>query len=193
MFDLLEDYGDRVPVTDYGWENYIWKSDRFSWAHLEKYCTDKVSVLHCVVMPYTDTNAPIFGFDVIEINGNLTGMFLDITPVDNMAAPTIPSVGEPRPVPDWADFFSPEFVCCKPGYKDLSLGIYLLNYYLEFEVPGVVSGDYAPGQQRYIDGQRNNPQTFKMLKSDIGEDKAKDFINNVLFPNRMVTHPVSNS
>lgn len=182
IYDLLENYGTQISVPDYGWENYVWQSSEFARAHLECYYTEKVSVLHCVILPHKDKNAPIFGFDVIEINGQLTGMFLDVTPVDDTPAPTLPRVGEARPVPEWGDFFSDQFVCCKPSLSDLMLGVYVLNYYLEYELPGLVTGDFAEGQQRYIDGQRSNPQTFKMLKSHVGPERAREFMETMLFP-----------
>jgi phycocyanobilin:ferredoxin oxidoreductase len=182
LYDLLENHGTQIGVPDYGWENYVWQSDKFARAHLENYWTEKVSVIHCVIMPHTHTNAPIFGFDAIEINGNLTGMFLDVTPVDDTPPPTLPRVGEPRPIPEWGDFFSDEFVCCKPDLRDLMMGVYVLNYYLEYELPGIPTGDNAAGQQRYIDGQRRNPQTFRMLKSHVGEQRAREFMETMLFP-----------
>lgn len=179
IYSLLEGY-TAVEVKDYGWENYVWTSDLFRWAHLEKYATDKVSVLHCVIMPHSDRNAPIYGFDVIEINGILTGMFLDLTPVDDSSY-FIPQVGEYRPVPKWADFFSSQFVCCKPSQDDVWLGVDILRGFLQL-LPGKPGNDYREEQEKYIQGQRRNPQTFKMLKSHMGEDLAKEFIEGVLFP-----------
>ena len=169
-----------MEVKDYGWENYVWTSDKFKWAHLEKYCTEKVSVVHCVIMPLSNYNAPIYGFDVIEINGNLTGMFLDITPVDDSKY-HIPRVGEARPVPEWGDFFSDQFVCCKPTKESLWTGVDMLIEYLKL-LPGKKTGDYKQQQEKYIQGQRRNPQTFKMLKSHVGEDTATEFMETVLFP-----------
>jgi phycocyanobilin:ferredoxin oxidoreductase len=178
IYNLLHQHTP-VDVKDYGWENRVWTSDLFRWAHLEKYHTAKVSVLHCVIMPHSYTNAPIYGYDVIEINGALTGMFLDVTTVDEQTF-SIPRVGEPRPVPDWADFFSDQFVCCKPSPQDIWLGVDVLKQYLQM-LPGQ-PGDYVAHQQKYIYGQRKNPQTFKMLKSHIGEDLAREFMETVLFP-----------
>lgn len=170
----------KLHVDDFGWENHVWNSHFFSWAHLEKFCTDKVSVLHCVIMPHKTSNAPIYGFDVIELSGHLTGMFLDLTPVDGRIS-QIPQVGEKRSVPDWADFFSPNFLCCKPSENDLVAGVDLLRDYLKL-LPSTSSTDYSAQQQHYINGQRRNPQTFKMLKSYIGEEKANRFIYDILFP-----------
>lgn len=183
FFERLNRYS-KLPVKNYGWENYIWTSPYFSWAHLEKFCTEKVSVFHCVVMPIKNSSAPIYGFDVIEMNGKLTGMFLDVTPVDkNKHNMTLPKVGKARPVPDWGDFFSDQFCCCEPNEQDINEGFNALLNYLDF-LPYTLesNADYTLPQQQYIEGQRKNPQTYRMLKSFVGEEIATEFINTVLWP-----------
>lgn len=181
QFYFKLEHNTPMPVEDYGWENYVWQSKKFAWAHLEKFYTDKVSVLHCVVMPHGVSNAPIFGYDVIEINGKLTGMFMDLTPVDKQTFPLPAITGTVRPVPDWGDFFSNNFICCVPTLADIQIGVTVFNYYVDL-LPSTTSADFRPAQQRYINGQRKNPQTFRMLKSIIGEEKAHQFVNTVLFP-----------
>lgn len=175
-----------VPVKDYGWENLVWTSPYFRWAHLEKFYTEKVSVLHCVVMPLPNSSAPIYGFDVIEMHGRLTGMFLDITPVteSNFKIRVPPICGEDRAIPQWADFFSEDFCCCIPRPDDLDNGVELLKRYMDL-LPHTIEyiSDYSYAQQKYIEGQRKNPQTYRMLKSHIGEELAQEFIDNVLWPN----------
>jgi hypothetical protein len=174
-----------LPVKDYGWKNYIWTDTNFRWAHLEMFVTPKVSVLHCVVMPLPSSNAPVYGFDVIEMNGNLTGMFLDITPiVETNCNISLQQVGMSRPVPEWGDFFSDQFVCCVPDKPtDLEEGVRALDFYLSYLPHSMEPGlDYRPEQQLYVEGQRRNPQTFRMLKSFVGEEVATEFINQVLWP-----------
>lgn len=173
-----------VPVKDYGWENHVWTGPYFRWAHLEKFFTSKVSVLHCVVMPLAHSGSTIYGFDVIEMNGKLTGMFLDVTPVaDNVYVVQVPQVGTPRPVPEWGDFFSDDFCCCVPEPDDLIAGIQTLRNYMDLLPYTLESGkDYTPQQHAYIEGQRRNPQTYRMLKSFVGEDTANEFIDTVLWP-----------
>ena len=180
IYEILRD-NNKVLVKDYGWENHVWESRLFSWAHLEMFCTEKVSVLHCVIMPHKNSSAPIYGFDVIELSGHLTGMFLDLTSVDNKTY-AVPRVGEARPIPEWADFFSPNFLCCRPSEHDIWSGVDLLTEYLDM-LPYSSESDYSKQQQKYIDGQRKNPQTRKMLMSHIGKEKADEFIEEVLFPN----------
>ena len=170
-----------TAIKDYPWDNKIWHSDKFAWAHLERYYTEKVSVLHFVIMPNRYSYSPIFGFDIIEISGMLTGMFLDVTPIPTGV--TLPTVGITRERPEWADFFSEQFVCVKPNsIQDAYEAVPVLDMYMTL-LPGTCDSDQRKIQQHYIDGQRRNPQTFKMLKSHIGEEKAREFIDNILFPN----------
>lgn len=176
----LKSYHETI-IKDYPWDNKVWHSDRFAWAHLERYYTDKVSVLHFVIMPNRCSYSPIFGFDIIEISGVLTGMFLDVTPMPTGV--TLPNVGVTRERPEWANFFSEQFVCVKPNsIQDAYEAVPVLDMYMTL-LPGTCDSDQGKIQQHYIDGQRRNPQTFKMLKSHIGEEKAREFIDNILFPN----------
>lgn len=183
IYSVLDDVGSHVEIEDFGWENYVWTSEKFKWAHLQKFYTEKVSILHCVVMPHKNTNAPIYGFDVNELTGNLIGMFLDLTPVDDQEY-YLPPAGESRPVPTWGDFFSTNFVCCKPEPEDLYLGVDTLKKYVNSVLPGSITGeDYQKSQQRYIDGQKRNPQTYRMLSKHVGADTARRYIDTILFPN----------
>lgn len=180
IYNLLSE-NTLLEIPDYGWENYVWTSKNFRWAHLENYCSPKASVLHCVIMPHTDRNAPIYGFDVIELNGNITGMFLDITPVNDQEY-FLPRVGTPRDRPAWADFFSTYFVCSRPeSLDDVWQGVDILKSYLHL-LPGGQDGDYRKAQRKYTQGQKQNPQTYRMLKSHIGSEQAWEFMENVLFP-----------
>lgn len=180
IYNLLCD-NTPVNIPDYGWENYVWTSDKFAWAHLQKFATEKSSILHCVIMPHSNRNAPIFGFDVNELSGQLIGMYLDITPVNDQEY-YIPRIGESRPRPDWATFFSTHFVCAKPQcMDDVWHGIDILKGYLQL-LPGGADGDYTEAQRRYTQGQKKNPHTHRMLKKFIGAEQATEYIETVLFP-----------
>jgi len=131
-------------------------------------------------MPHTNTDSPIYGFDVIEINGNFTGMFLDVTPTVGNRTVSIPQVGTPRPLPDWAHFFSDQFVCSTPSADDIHAGVTVLQDYISI-LPGNKANSVL-AQQHYVECQRANPQTFRMLQSNIGKERAHDFVHNLLFP-----------
>ena len=181
IYNILNVYTP-IEVKDYGWGNYKWTSEFFRWGHLETFCTPKISVLHTVIMPYQNSNAPIFGFDVVEMNDELTTMFLDLTPVDHREFP-VPQVGTPRKdLPDWATMFSPNFLSCKPAAEDLQAGVDLMKAYMFEFLPSITTRDYSNKQQEYIEGQRKNDTTLKTLRSLVGDDIANEFFTEVLFP-----------
>ena len=172
---------DAQLVQHFGFDHRLYRNDKFRWAHFEHYTTDKVEIVHLVVMPKKNSRAPIYGFDVINISGTLTGMFLDLTPVDGRTW-ELPQVGTPRPVPEWGGFFSDSFVCCKPNsIQDVAVAVDVLNKYLTW-LPDMTMENYTVQQQAYIEGQRANPQTRKMLSAHIGEDKANEYFYNYLWP-----------
>ena len=170
-----------VNLKNFGWEQHKWISDTFSWAHHEYYVTDRVEIVHLVVMPRINSRAPIFGFDVINISGVLTGLFADLTPVDHRTF-DLPQMGTPRPRPEWAEFFSKNFVCVKPhSLQDVEKGIGMLESYL-LMLPDIDNNNYHTQQQNYIEGQRKNTKTLKMLEAHVGRDVAEEYFYNYLFP-----------
>jgi hypothetical protein len=172
---------DARVVQSFGFDHRLFSNDKYRWAHYEHYTTDKVEIVHLVVMPWQNSRAPIYGFDVINISGNLTGMFLDLTPVDSRTW-QLPQVGTPRPVPEWGGFFSDSFVCCKPNsVQDVAVAVDVLTRYLTW-LPDMTTDNYVESQQAYIEGQRQNPQTRKMLAAHIGQEKADEYFYNYLWP-----------
>lgn len=184
----LDKHFDEVPVPgEWPWENIKWTGNGIRWAHLEKYYHPKASILHLVIMPEINNSADIFGFDLIELNGQLTGLFLDFTPTVNPPQRAVfKDFENPRAVPDWADFFSPYFVCCRPQEHELPLAANSLTDYLDllesWELSSDRSSDIKQAQLRYLHGQRKNPQTRRMLTAHIGQQPADEFIDTVLFP-----------
>lgn len=172
---------DARVVQSFGFDHRLYTNDKFRWAHYEHYTTDKVEIVHLVVMPWQNSCAPIYGFDVINISGTLTGMFLNLTPVDSRTW-ELPQVGTPRPVPEWGGFFSDSFVCCKPNsIQDVAVAVDVLTQYLTW-LPDMTVDNYVEAQQAYIEGQRQNPQTREMLAAHIGQENADDYFYNYLWP-----------
>lgn len=180
-------YQQKPSEEEWGWENKFWVGDKIRWAHLEKYDHPKASILHLVIMPTLDCPAPIYGFDLVELSGTITGMFLDFTPTAKTCKPATEHVFEnPRPVPEWGDFFSESFVCCKPTDHEIDIAISTLPRYISTlkntKCDPQTHETNKQQQIKYIQGQRKNPQTYRMLKAHRGEEVANRFINDVLFP-----------
>ena len=183
--ELIRRGDETVDTGDWGWFN-LCITGPIARAHLERLVRKKVDILHCVIMPHTNDPAPVFGFDVIALNGTLTGMFLDLTPMGG--PPQWPVElrieGDPRPLPDWANFFSEDMISIVPTKSDVWAGLTLLRAYLNMLRPNAKSDCKAIGcrQQYYTEQQRANPKTFRMLASIIGEEQADEFIRTVLWP-----------
>lgn len=183
---IVEPHAHNVyDVKDYPWDNLIYKSHLFNWCHIEHYNYRTASIVHCVIMPNSNDAAGIFGFDIIDINGIKTGMFLDITPTVGISNPfTNHKFLNPRPIPEWGRF-SEHFVCVKPENNEIKEAFSVLEYYLN----SVLNTDFSEmglimkKQQDYVEMQRNNDKTLKMLSSHIGYERALIFMNEVLFPN----------
>jgi len=186
------------------WLNNIFISPSIRYGHLEyfKSYNDAIEVVHSVFYPSYFKPLPIFGFDVISLGGKVSGVFCDLTPSpyhDMILQATIKTVKESftslmRPLPEWIDFMSPEFLMISPKeeyqkVEDACVGLFDLyiafckvfdsnDKFLNKEEVNI----HIQGQNRYSLGQRKNMKTQKALAKYIGEEESKKFIDNVLFP-----------
>lgn len=178
-----------IPTPDYGWENHRYQSEKYRLAHVEIFNQDNFMVVHTCVFPHAADPAPIFGFDVIAGEKKVTGVFLDLSP-------TVADPGkfhqltfkQQRERPEWGDIFSENWIACRPDQAEMMLIVdeaqRLLKYYLS-DVVGKDTADPAAvkiGQNRYCEHQRKNEHTYKALKNLIGEAKAREFMDTILFP-----------
>jgi hypothetical protein len=162
-----------------------------------------VEVLHAVFYPSFFKPIPIFGFDIIALGGKVTGLFCDFT----RAPFTIEALARSlkdlnhkykdniRTLPEWANFFSEDFVCINPkGLDEKELiqdfsGIF--RCFIGYSNWEDYTGKYNKmedvkqsinTQNFYSLNQRKNDKTSKALAAYIGEEKSKEFIETVLFP-----------
>src|SRR6056300_947928 len=71
-----------------GWINRVWSSDNYRRAHVDVVDardTKGLWMMHCCVFPHLDSDAPIFGLDVIAGARKITGYFHDYSPTTNPA------------------------------------------------------------------------------------------------------------
>ena len=181
-----------LHTDDYGWENHRYESKHFRLAHVERYADGKIEVLHFTTFPHKWSPEPIFGFDVITTEKVITGAYMDLSPILN----TYPfdegmDIGGRKPIPEWATVFSDRFIMIKPEsdaefirFCDWVVDKYdwYLNSLLWLEkktddIEGVVEK-----QNIYCSVQASNPRTYSALKALIGEEKARYFMENILFP-----------
>jgi hypothetical protein len=181
-----------LHTDNYGWENHRYESKHFRLAHVERYADGKIEVLHFTTFPHKWSPEPIFGFDVITTEKIITGAYMDLSPILN----TYPfdegmDIGGRKPIPEWATVFSDRFIMIKPEsdaefirFCDWVVDKYdwYLNSLLWLEkktddIEGVIEK-----QNIYCSVQASNPRTYSALKALIGEEKARYFMENILFP-----------
>lgn len=183
------------------WRNWLFHGPWARRAHVEFLQQPGLfAVLHICLFPQLDDPSGIFGFDMLCGQNIATGAFLDISPVladadwagpQLVLAPALrASLGEPRPRPEWGDIFSAQFLALRPaglrGARDvLELAITELADWLArppLQSAPALQSMIARGQQCYVDGQKRNQHTTRMLTRLVGATAAQDFIEHFLFP-----------
>lgn len=188
--------------TNCTWVNLRFETNKIRYGHLEyfKADNDKVEVVHSTCYPHFNIPLPIFGFDIIALNKKITGIFCDITavPHDHKDLRSILSAYHNnhrsfiRTLPEWAEFFSPHFLAVSPNESNWEIISEqcenLFEKYLVYServteiLSKKLSLDHKKGQNNYSLQQQKNTKTMKALAAYIGESKAKDFVETVLFP-----------
>ncbi|CAL75167.1 putative phycocyanobilin:ferredoxin oxidoreductase, PcyA-like [Bradyrhizobium sp. ORS 278] len=182
------------------WRNDVFVGGRFRHAHVESFSIgEQIGVVHVCIFPHFDRAAPIFGFDIIAGRKKATGAFLDLSPT-TMAANAIidgwseasaaqrANFRETRILPAWAaSIFSRSALAIRPASRHevasvVALGRSALAYYLDAHLATAAEAEMQVAQRKYIEAQRSNEHTFRMLAGCVGVDLARDFIDGWLFP-----------
>ena len=183
-----ESHAELMPTEDWGWENHRYRSPRFRLAHVELFRQPQFGVVHCCVFPHVTDPAPIYGFDVIAGPSKITGVFMDLSPTSQPTEPfTDLAVGRIRDRPEWGDIFSPHWLACRPTLEEMVLigdeAVRVLDQYLTSYLGQFGDEDkIRAGQNRYCIQQRQNEHTRKALVNLLGEQRADQFMREVLFP-----------
>jgi phycocyanobilin:ferredoxin oxidoreductase len=184
----------RRPIA---WRNTVVATPTLRRLHVEFFAIPgEIAVLHACAFPHLDQGLPIYGFDVIAGQDRATGCFLDLSPTVPEAdalieawagdiAPHRDALGTTRILPEWTAIFSPRVVAVRPAdavafQAGLDLGAAALRRLRA--APRCDAIAMAAAQARYIEGQRRNDRTRRMLASCIGADLADAFIAECLFP-----------
>jgi hypothetical protein len=180
-----------VFTEDFGWVNHRYESSLFRLAHIERYWDKNIEVLHFTTFPHKWSPEPIFGFDVIATKNMIAGCYMDLSPVlKDYPFDTGVDFKDRKPLPEWATVFSDKFIMLKPISNDefirfcdwvLDKYDWYLNSLLWLERRGDESS-VIEKQNIYCSVQATNPRTFSALKAKIGEEKARYFMENILFP-----------
>lgn len=189
---LEQSGGIEIPTEDFGWSNKRYVGDNYRLAHIERYSDSNLEVLHFTCFPNPTFQHPIFGFDIITTDKKPLAAFMDWSPVDNTTRiKTGYKYEKDYPLPDWAKIiFSETPLAIVPTDNEMNtlsnditsnFQIYLDILNNSKEALDRVNYIIA-AQNRYCENQQKNQRTYNVLKAKIGEERAKYFINNILFP-----------
>jgi hypothetical protein len=197
-------YSIHDPILEkYSWENHVYASDQFRRGHVE--VVDKrddygLFILHATIFPNTNSNAPIWGFDVVCGANKITGAFHDFSLVETFEHPMYQwfkaqtrriSWKKERQLPEWAQaIFSPAMVAAgnindqKEVDQLISLGLDTLDYYLDnLKFYNLGDADYTDMQNRYCHYQKQNPHVVRsMVAMGFEQQVVEGFVEEVLFP-----------
>jgi hypothetical protein len=193
---LAQDGVEVMHTEEFGWENYRYSAKNFRLAHIERYFVDGLVVAHVTCFPRKDNGSPIFGFDVVgsEKTDKITGAFIDWSPTltDGDWHNTTWSLD--RKLPVWAKCFSNQFIAIRPNEDEHEkLFSFAIDTFAEYMMMLNASESVAlestevlevikKAQNYYCEHQSQNPRTFAALSHKIGEDRAKYFMTEILFP-----------
>lgn len=185
---IINDGGIEIDTEDFGWENTRYISDSFRIAHIERYSDGALEILHFTCFPHIRCGHPIFGFDIICTNKKPLAAFIDLSPVTYSPDKFIDyEFKTPYPLPEWANnIFSKYALAIRPGVEEMiqlcSQATNLFKNYINlpslFTDPKLV----VKAQNYYCEQQSKNERTYNVLKAKLGKERAKYFMNTVLFP-----------
>lgn len=187
------------------WNNDLYLSPSIRYGHIQYFKDEngRLELMHSVFYPSFFKPLPIFGFDVIALGGKVTGIFCDFTKTPFQIEALSRALKDlnhkykdyVRVLPEWANFFSEDFVCISPvGLDEKELIKDFTDIFRCFIGYGNwedYTGKYNKmedvkqsinTQNFYSLNQRKNDKTSKALAAYIGQEKARNFIDNVMFP-----------
>ena len=198
---LIESQSDveLMETDDYGWENYRYESPLFRLAHVERYSHMGLEVVHITCFPHKNSKSPIFGFDVVGYQNDeketskVSGVFIDWSPTMYEEKWHDSTWNKDRKLPVWATVFSENFIAVRPtedeyekifevGFKAFENYIKKLNSLDDITEDEDEITQIIKNQNIYCEHQASNKRTFGALQANIGKEKAKFFMEEVLFP-----------
>lgn len=187
------------------WQDHVWVNSSFRRAHLtvlDARLTRGIVMMHFCIFPYYDSDAPIFGCDIVAGKNKITGFFHDYSPTSNDNHIMIKEFSvfshsynwsKLRALPDWAvGVFSPDMIAAGniTDKNEISGVCSLLHNTLEFylnSIDGYTGNSDANlverCQNQYAQQQKKNPQLYNSLKSmGFNKNQIELAINVKLFP-----------
>jgi len=142
---------------------------------------------------------PVFGFDVVGYQNDekemskISGVFIDWSPILTHDKWHDTQWNKDRKLPYWATVFSEDFIAVRPTEdeyeKVFEVGFDAFERWLErLNTDEDLTDDVSEIEQiierqnTYCEHQASNKRTMGALTANIGEEKARHFMTEVLFP-----------
>lgn len=188
-----------------GWMNRTWTSDLFRRSHLEVIDAREEKglwIIHLCIFPHLNSNAPIFGLDIVSGKRKITGFFHDFSHTVDKNHPMIKEFEnivskyewkKERQLPDWAkEIFTENMIAAGNISVDddlekiLKISKHTIGEYLEFLKSyqnNANPKDTKVAYNRYVHFQKQNPHVPRSLKSlGLDDESVKVFVEKCLFP-----------
>lgn len=191
--------GFKLEGEEYPWRSDLWSSHHYRRAHVEEFNNGTIAVLHVTVFPTLNDASPIFGFDVISGAKRPASCYIDLSPSletwegwSNWGHLKGEFKNRKSP-PEWGVCFSPEFVIIALEDQSemilgMESGLSLLDAYLQRLIYNHILQKFRPvdlvreKQAFYCQHQRTNQKTFNALEKIVGSERARKYIDQILFP-----------
>ena len=158
-----------------------------------------LEVVHITCFPRENSKAPVYGFDVVGYQNDekqvakISACFMDYSPTMYEEKWHNTTWNKDRKLPVWATVFSKDFIAVRPtedeyekifevGFEAFEKYIKKLNSKEDLTDNISEIEQIIEKQNIYCEHQASNKRTFGALKANNGEDKAKFFMEQVLFP-----------
>ena len=183
-------------------ENEFHKAKGFRKLHIEVAEFSKnLKILHCVFFPDPKFDIPIFGMDLVKVNGIISAAIVDLSPVSKNQLVKyekyLPKLDKScfsslREIPSWGDIFSNYVFFAslkteseKKGFSrivDQYLSALIkLSREASFDFDNEIIRERALSQKNYCLQQMKNDKTSMVLLKYFDKKWVEDYIKNILF------------
>ena len=183
-------------------ENEFYKAKGFRKLHIEVAEFSKnLKILHCVFFPDPKFDIPIFGMDLVKINGIVSAAIVDLSPASRnqglkyerfLSEIDKSPFSSLREIPNWGEIFSKNvFFASLKSKSEINAFCKVVDEYLSIliELSKEAKPDFEEKiiqerinyQKNYCVQQMKNEKTSMVLLKYFDEKWVKNYIKNVLF------------
>ena len=182
-------------------ENEFHKARGFRKLHIEiAEFSRNLKILHCVFFPDPNFDIPIFGMDLVKINGFVSAAIVDLSPVSKnqenkytkLLSTNRALFENMREIPKWGHIFSREvFFASLKNEIEKRAFCKIVDHYLSTLIK--ISKETNPDtdqktiqeridfQRNYCNQQKKNDKTSMVMLKYFDKKWVEDYINNILF------------